>query len=424
LLLIGGVVIIALIVFIFQFASKDDPGKVIGPPPEPIVVWGVFHEDPSLSGFDVGFPIQYKNFDIDVYEEALVSALAAGVGPDVYMIHNTWLPKFADKINPLNPGNVSILTIRDQFPFVVEQNFTAKDIVYALPLYIDTLAMYYSKPLFEKSNIVFPPKTWEALERDIPHLRRTDSSARITQAAATIGGSERTVNRMADIMSLLLLQNGVPIVDEGIGGARFASKEGEEVFNYYLQFSDPKSENYTWNDDFLFSIDAFAEDRAAITFNYSHLRETLKKKQPFLRYEIRPMLQKEGGQETNYANYWGMTVSRQSSKAATAWEYIKAMSINEGNAKRYVETYNRPPALLTLINQFINDPTWGVFARQALTARSWFQIDNNIVEEAFSNVVRTVLIGRDRLPKVLGEAEGAINDAMRKRGTIIDSLFR
>jgi len=48
--------------------------------------------------------IVYKKITIDTYETELMDALATGNGPDIFLIHNTWLPKHADKLAPA-PAN-------------------------------------------------------------------------------------------------------------------------------------------------------------------------------------------------------------------------------------------------------------------------------------------------------------------------------
>ena len=45
--------------------------------------------------------IEYKKLERDKYEQQLVEALAAGKGPDLFQVNNTWLPRYFDKIAPI-----------------------------------------------------------------------------------------------------------------------------------------------------------------------------------------------------------------------------------------------------------------------------------------------------------------------------------
>ena len=82
-------------------------------------------------------------------------------------------------------------------------------------------------------------------------------------------------------------------------------------------------------------------------------------------------------------------------------------------AKAYYAASLRPPAQLTLINQNLNDPDLGIFETQALTARSWPQIDNVLVENAFSSMIESVLSGRSP-SQALREASERLSDEMDK----------
>ena len=53
----------------------------------------------------------------------------------------------------------------------------------------------------------------------------------------------------------------------------------------------------------------------------------------------------------------------------------------------------------------MNDPDLGVFARQALTARSWSQPDEAKVREAMSNAIGAVLSGQLDSTRGLRQAE-------------------
>lgn len=52
----------------------------------------------------------------------------------------------------------------------------------------------------------------------------------------------------------------------------------------------------------------------------------------------------------------------------------------------------RPPALRTLINQYLDDANLGVFAGQALTARSWVRNDL-AVRKIFNEMIESMMAG-------------------------------
>lgn len=392
------------------------------PPPgqggrEEVVVWGVFDDFAFLRDTLPGIPFRYERFPIEIYEANLVNALAAGRGPDVFMIHSTWLPKHFDKMAPLIDPAFTIANLRERFPTVVEQDFAPEGGIYALPLSIDTLALLYNRDHFDAAGIALPPATWVSFEELVPTLRRLDASGSIARAAAAIGGSAKSVNRATDLIAALLLQSGVAMTSQNFSSATFADA-GVEPFQFYLSFANAaNSTRFTWSDQLPYSLDAFAEEGASIIFNYSYQVALLREKNPFLRVGVAPFPQPAAASRVvTYPSYWGYAVSRTSPRQTDAWRFILDLTLNEPVARQYVAATKRPPALRTLIQEFSNDPDIGVFARQALTARSWPQVDNLLVERAFNEMVEDVLTGRLTAREAIEKAESAITARMQSRG--------
>src|SRR3989344_8649340 len=95
-----------------------------------MTVWGVFDDRAVLEtglgefvNLYGGLEITYKKIPPDEYEKELVNELAAGRGPDVVYMHNTWLPKYEDKLQSIAEEVVSIVDLRREFPDVVETDF-------------------------------------------------------------------------------------------------------------------------------------------------------------------------------------------------------------------------------------------------------------------------------------------------------------
>ena len=73
-------------------------------------------------------------------------------------------------------------------------------------------------------------------------------------------------------------------------------------------------------------------------------------------------------QPLNYADYWGLSFSTKAGNLI--WlEFYSFATANPQTAEIYLQTSKKPPALLSLIQKYINDPELGVFSRQALTAK-------------------------------------------------------
>ncbi len=380
-------------------------------------IWGVLPDEQVLRDLTGGIAdVSYRQFDIETYEAKLLEALASDRGPDIFMAHNTWLPKHFERMVPvasaLGPETFPLVRLRELFPTVVEQNFAPDGLLYALPLSVDTLALLYNRDLFDSAGIAIPPKTWTEFRETIPDLRIVDREGRLARAAFAIGGSAKSINRATDLLGIIMLQSGVAMVNNTFTRATFSAGNGESAFRFYLNFANSGDPAYTWNENFDYSIDAFGNETAAGIFNYAYQLPFLRERNPFLKIGVAPLPQPTAAQkDISYANYWGYAVSRKSRNQGAAWNFILRLTTDAGKARAYLDRTARPPALRALIQEKLNDPDIGVFAKQALSARSWPQIDERLVESALSDAIAEALSGRP-LKDAIEKAENRVTQKM------------
>ncbi len=415
LLVIGG------IIAVFLFGTQKSSTQVSGE----IKFWGVDDSaviQPLIDMYKAQYPkskidISYVQMDPGTYEQQLVDALAGNTGPDVLMFHNTWLPKHSNKILPLGTDASALANFKSLFPTIVQQDFAPDNAVWTYPLYLDTLALYYNQDIFDAKGISLPPKTWADLEKIIPRIREIDKAGRITKAAAAVGGSDKSIDHATDLLSLVMLQAGTQMTDSDFKNATFASAEGQQALAYYTKFASGRDSSYTWNDSLPFSLDDFAAGQDAIMFNYSDKIQFLKDKSPFLKFRVAPMLQPvEATSPVNFANYWGIAVSNKTQNQPLAQDFVTFLGANPDASRKYLQLSGRPPALRALIDEYIStQPDLGIFAKQALTARSWPEIDNAAVDSIFSQMIADVNGGRLQIDRALSEAASKVTDLMQRR---------
>ena len=102
-------ILVGIIVFVF-FATIIWilAGVQSRPEKSALEFWGVFDENKSLSkaidkfeSQHSGVRITYKEFSYEDYERNLIDALAAGTGPDIFILHSSQIETHANKIAPL-----------------------------------------------------------------------------------------------------------------------------------------------------------------------------------------------------------------------------------------------------------------------------------------------------------------------------------
>ncbi|MFH1653796.1 MAG: extracellular solute-binding protein [Pseudomonadota bacterium] len=423
--------VIGLVIFLTVILIIRSIGGGGSNQPVTLQFWGVFDQksvyDPIFRDFQAQNPnikIVYRMFSYEDYERSLLDALAAGTGPDIFMMHNTWLPKHGDKMTPLPEqfpeygGLMTLKDFQDQFVDVTAQDLIYGNKIYGLPLYVDTLALYYNKDLLNNAGITRPAQTWEEFNSDVETITRLDGSGNIVQSAAAIG-TARNINRSTDILTNLMIQSGVQMTDAGNSSATFSrtvnnTAVGEIALKFYTDFANPSVRTYTWNDAQYYSIDAFAEGKTAMMLNYSHQIPVLKAKAARLNFGVAPMPQISSSDIRTYANYWAVTVSNQSQSANDAWRFLIYLTSKDG-ASNYLNATLRPAARRDLIELQRNDLDLGVFALQALSARSWFQIDNTAIETIFADMIDDVNYRRATIREALQNAEARVDVLMSRQ---------
>lgn len=422
------IIMIAILVLIvlggflaFKFGLKENTS----PQKADIVVWSLFDDSSdmqslfeSFNGSFPGIKINYYKKTFANYEKELLNALATGQGPDVFLVHNTWLAKHQDKMEPMQTDWMSLRDFSDTFVDVTYNDFVDLDgKIYSLPVWCDTLALLWNKDFFNKENIARPPITWEEFSDDIQKLTIKDENGNILRSGAAIG-TARNINRSTDLLALLMLQTGTQMIDPVNGQAVFdrvishegqSYKSGEEALRFYTDFADPQKSVYTWNNQKDYSIDAFAEGGVAMIFNYAYNLPTIEAKASHLNFGIAEVPQPANtNTKKNYANYWSFAVSRTSLQKEAAWTFVWWLAQKE-NAQKYLEIFNRPSARRDLIEQQKGDSILGVFASQALSAQSWRQPDSSAVEQIFAEMIEEVNLGKATVEEAVGRAASRVN---------------
>lgn len=447
---IAGIVILCVIL-IFMFGMKPPSAHQYNMNLE---VWG-FDDDgdilrPIFDNYKKLDPnikeITYRKLTVDTYKKELIDALAAGQGPDIFIIHNTWLPGFSDKIVPASAGIITEQAYRNNFPDVAVADFIKDGQIYAAPLSVDSLGLYYNKDLFNVAGITSPPTNWDDFVSDVRKLTKISSSGAIEQSGVSLGTNSSNINRATDVLNLLMMQKGFAMPTPG--STDYPDMlSGESALNFYTQFASSSSPNYSWNSAMHYSIDAFSEGKLAMMFNYSWHIKTISGKSPKLNYGVAAIPQFPGSTPVNYANYWAFAVAKnktivQDSNTSTppvnnetrikeAWKLLVYLttkgqasgsaatttssspaSATLGNsydpnfdpAASYINATGKPAARRDLIETQKTNPMLGAFAQGNLIDKSWVQKEPESNDGALDNMISQVNKGQATISEALKTA--------------------
>lgn len=388
--------------------------------------------EPLIQDFQKANPgvrVNYSKKNIETYEDELIGALAAGAGPDIFSIHNDWLPKHMDKMSPAGSTGLTLRELREDFAAVASADLVSEEKVYAVPLSVDVLSLYYNRDILSSAGIARPPSTWEELVNLTPRLTRVDGLGNFTRSAVAMGAADN-VNRAPDILGLLMLQNGTPFYTPAAGGrgggtGSIDGRVQDEItgqnyspaaraLEFYTQFSNPAKVSYTWNSRSNNSIEAFTAGQTAMIFSYSYLRPALSERAPFLNYAVAPAPQISAeGTRVNFANYWAEGVSKQSQHQEAAWKFLKFIT-SKAVLQKYYEAQKLPSSRIDILDQQLSDPDIGVFAEQVLSARSYYKPQSDAVENIFAQAINDVVLRNI-------SAQEAISSAAQKMQLLLRS---
>ncbi len=371
-----------------------------------LTIWGVFDDRGAykaiIEGFEATHPnisITYIKKDYKDYERDLLDALAADEGPDIWFLHNDWLPKHKNKILPIPSTIYTIEEYKNTFAPVAYEDLSDRGKIYGVPLAIDNLALFYNLDLFEKARIRRPPTTWEEFIEDVKKLTKREGDQILVSGAAL--GTVENIPRAVDILSALMLQTGTIMVSDDRSKAYFnqyIKSEGEIVYpgtdalEFYTSFTQPLKSFYSWNESMPYALNAFLEGKVAMIFGYSWLIPIIEReKSPRFRYDTAPFPQIRGTDNPlTYANYWALVVSKKTNYPDECFEFLKFASSRKSVLSYYKAT-KKPPARLDLIDQARTLKYYGTFAGQVPIAKSWYKGNAEEVEEIFKEMINAVI---------------------------------
>lgn len=433
-----------------------------------LLIWGLFDNtsdyDKLFSAYKKVHPfvndISYRKFsDAETYKRELLNYLAAGNGPDIFMINSAWLPEFQDKIESAPDYLISEMDFKNNFVDVVADDFYINNKIWGVPLTVDSLALYYNKDIFNAAGIIEPPKTWDELNQIVQQLTKIDQYGNVEQSAVALG-TYQNINRSTDVLSLMMMQLGaemssreakVATFDESVNLDGAVHSPAKEALDYYTSFAQASSPLYTWNSEMDYSIDDFYEGDTAMILNYAYNYDLIKSKNAKLNFGVAEVPQfslDKVGDQVNYANYWVFVVAKNKAETTTtdginitndmqtseAWQFLKAISFPTDKPMTFynvvdsnkpfslqfesdlTELYlndEKPAARKDLIAKQVNVIKLKPFVLGNLIAKSWYQKYPSDVEKNLGEMIENVQLGLMSSSEAIELAKNRITQLMK-----------
>ena len=369
--------------------------------------------------------ITIKQIRPDELYTRLVEALAEDKGPDIVSVRNNAVRGLKSKLAPMpatfqdatvrvERGTVSTKTVvtplqkRALSPLQIEQEYVRAvkndviedNLVYGLPLSLDTMGIFYNKDLLDRARIAEPPKTWDELQKVMEQLTKFNKDGQIIQSGAALG-TGNNIASFDDMLFLLLKQSGLemmgrdgrPVFHQFNDRGDFGSGSPTmQVINFYTGFANKDRKTYSWNETMGDALEGFSNGSVAFFFGYSYHVAAIKAQAPQLNFGVIPLLQINPDNPVNAANYWVQTVTAKSKNKEAAWALLDYVA-HSAATKEYLDATNRPSALRTYVSGQLENTEIAPFASQVLVADSWYHGANyDIARRALADMLHEWLL--------------------------------
>ena len=419
-LVVTGVFVALMLIGVGVFATKGGAGGASGV--GTVVIWGTVDQTTFSTALD-GLRQSNKSYanvsyvykDPATYEAQLVDAMAAGRGPDLFMVTPETVSTLADKISVVPYSAVSQQTYTASV--LDEANlFLASQGPAALPVLIDPLVMYFNRDMLSGAGIAAPPRHWDDLLTLAPQLTVVDGSATVQKSAVALGGWSN-ISYAKQILTTLMMQAGDPIVVSGGAGGHTvtlgsapqgAASPAVSALQFYTTFSNPTKTSYSWNRSLPEAADAFVAGRLAFYFGLASDYQDILLRNPNLHVGVAPLPQvASGGVALTYGRLTGLAVARTASNPTGALAVAELLSGQVG-AGALASAFKLPVVRRDVAQDTSGSAAASVFSQAAVMARSWMDPNEQKTDDIFKTMIESVVTGASLPDKAVSDAAQAL----------------
>jgi ABC-type glycerol-3-phosphate transport system substrate-binding protein len=437
-IIIAVIVLILLVIVILILSSRRSSTPPVDTSKQVILQWwGVYLPkevvQPLLDEYksiNSNVTIEYADkWPIGPYSDAVVnyrselnrkvSAADVVETPDIFMVHNTWVDDYIKYAATPAATVTDASAYANTFYPVVANDFTEDNKVYGVPLWVDTFAILYNKDQLNAASVSAPPTDWTAFKNLARTLTQKTGSTLTRGGFAAGTGSN--VTYASELFNLLMLQNGVEIVDSN-GLPVFGSQtEATSALTFYKDFAN--NANYTWKDSADNDSKAFLEGKASMIFAPSYRYREIKNVNEDLDLGLDigvaqvPQLSGQTEDLINWSDYWGNMVSSKRPNAAYAWDFLNWMtqSAQLDKLNNNLEEVTGQFGIMSPrkdMNSFLTDDNdLKIFAESLPFAKSWQMVKGIEVEELFVELLDTSTPGANNITSTQNDIVPLVSSA-------------
>jgi ABC-type glycerol-3-phosphate transport system substrate-binding protein len=403
---------------VIVFATyRGDNSKATGP----VVMWGYMSKESmelysKEMGFDrsKNFTLVYEQKNPETIESDFVQALADGKSPDIVMFREDMVAAQKNRLITIPFTSYSERDFKNNFIESTEFLLSANGL-YGLPLYADPVVMYWNRTLFMNAAIPTPPRYWDEFLTLPAKLTKKDSAGTVT-ASAIAFGEWRNISQAKEVISNLLIQGGTSIVETPRTGSPYATLMADidgpasayNVINFYTQFANPVTAQYSWNRSLPQSQSYFLMGNLATYIGLASELQSLRAKNPNLNFDVALSPQpRQASRSVVFAHIYALAIPKQAKNTAGAFQVLSAMT-GESGSKIFEAYTNLPPVRRSVLANIPSDPYKAVSYQSAIQSATWMDPNKKETGVIFQNMIESITSGRVRITDALQKADAEL----------------
>ena len=322
--IILAILVIGLIYFVVKtILNKNSSSSSTSEPKITLTYWGLWESptvmQPLITAFEKQNPnikINYQMQSSQDYQQRLQTALQNENSPDIVRLHTSWLPLFINNLLPAPANSVSSTEIQSNFYPIISSTLDIGGQVYGVPFSLDGLALYLNQDLYKQASLQ-TPENWDDLFNNAITLTTRDPKTNAITRAGIALGTTSNVSHWSDIVTLMLLQANVNLLD-------IDSQYAADTLDFYTSFA--YSADRVWDETQPNSIVAFANQKVAMIIAPSWRIPEIKALNPNLTFDIVPVPQLPDSPKVNWSSTWFEAVSKESPHPQESWKFLTYLS--------------------------------------------------------------------------------------------------
>jgi len=399
--------------------DAPEDGVVVGQ----VVIWGTLPQAAietvlqSLEDQNEQFRnVTYRYQNPANFDSLLTNALADRAGPDMVLVSHERLVDIRRRVQPVSFDSFPLRDVKSLYVDGAEI-FALDDGMYAFPLAIDPLMMYWNRDMLSTNNFLEAPKTWESLVNSLfPEIIERDFDRTIQRSVVAMGEYSNVRNAYG-VISALFIQGGSAGVASEYGGrysVQLQNRIGGEgdplrsAVDFYTRFSKPSNTLYSWNRSLPEDRLSFVAEDLALYFGFASEGKQIQRINPNLNFDIAELPQ--DGSATvrrTYGKFYGLSALKSSENLAGAFSVLSSFR-RQNVADAIAINSNMVPVYRASLGAGSNDTFGRVAYRSAPIARGWLNPNKAQVDTVFQTMTQDINENRRDISGAVSDASGRL----------------